>query len=385
MHNNATNRFNRGLLGSEKGFVEIDRLRLLGPGPRGRQSPISTSDWLIPDRAVRRGRFIYWEGRLTVESNRDRAVKARERIFPARTTTGGKDMLDGFIQLATASEQTIVDFAGKWGPLCMWRKQRRNSELRRFEVPQQIMEGTGWPVVPRYEWHCTNPLYMACVGDFEPESCPWVFVQMNPDDGTLRGREPIWTWRYWARRFAAAVRVWTMLGDGNSFASDRWQKSWKIFDESIFNAKDHYYITGEPGDLRTQVGRHFAKKLRDWMDIAHVGLAVIYGSTDTYFDDGAVPQPSVLHFEIATGTVFGALALQLAARLSGTAGFAVCSRCGTIYPPSRQPRAGSNNYCKDCRAQAPQEAMRRHRSRKRQQKMAAAKRLEEGKNETSRQ
>jgi hypothetical protein len=73
-------------------------------------------------------------------------------------------------------------------------------------------------------------------------------------------------------------------------------------------------------------------------------------------------------FEIRiTGSpaLLGALALQIMLAMTRSAGIAVCSGCGKLFPPSRRPNPNRNAYCKGCGIKAAwREAQTRRRARK---------------------
>ncbi len=60
----------------------------------------------------------------------------------------------------------------------------------------------------------------------------------------------------------------------------------------------------------------------------------------------------------------GALALQIMLALTRSAGIAVCSGCGRVFPPSRRPNPNRNTYCDACGIRAAwREAQARRRER----------------------
>ena len=67
------------------------------------------------------------------------------------------------------------------------------------------------------------------------------------------------------------------------------------------------------------------------------------------------------------GGLFGTLAVQLMGIVGRSEGLALCSACGSPYLPNRQPRAGENNYCPECKTKAKnREGQKRYRQRKKQ-------------------
>jgi hypothetical protein len=51
---------------------------------------------------------------------------------------------------------------------------------------------------------------------------------------------------------------------------------------------------------------------------------------------------------VGGGLLWAALALQMASVISGGAGLATCSACGTLYQPTRMPVPGRNTFCSQC-------------------------------------
>jgi hypothetical protein len=83
--------------------------------------------------------------------------------------------------------------------------------------------------------------------------------------------------------------------------------------------------------------------------------------------DGAVSPPRKLEsvaWQIAAGgLLWVALALQLASAISGGAGLATCSACGTLFLPRRVPAQMRNRFCPQCGTRAAWRlAKRKHRS-----------------------
>lgn len=61
----------------------------------------------------------------------------------------------------------------------------------------------------------------------------------------------------------------------------------------------------------------------------------------------------------------GALALQIVLTLTRSAGIAICSGCGKLFPPSRRPNPNRNSYCKSCGMRAAwREAQARRRAKR---------------------
>ena len=78
-------------------------------------------------------------------------------------------------------------------------------------------------------------------------------------------------------------------------------------------------------------------------------------------------------FEVEIGglpALPGALALQIMLTLTRSVGFAVCSSCGKLFPPSRRPNPNRNTYCQACGIRA---AWREAQTRRRERKLVGCK------------
>jgi len=81
----------------------------------------------------------------------------------------------------------------------------------------------------------------------------------------------------------------------------------------------------------------------------------------------ATYNPRRKRFEVrisGSSALAGALALQIMLALTRSAGIAVCSGCGKVFPPSRRPNPNRNTYCDTCGIRAAwREAQARRRER----------------------
>jgi hypothetical protein len=336
---------------------------------------IDTTSWFVPSKASVFKRYVFWDGRLTKVSNRNWSVAAKFPMFPERSVNGAKDMLSAFLALADAPDQSIVDFVEGFGPLCVYRV-RREGRLRWTTdgVLDDALIVFHPPNVSRLREHLAR---------FVKGSRRASHIEFHTETGHIAGIEALYVWRYWSRRFRAALNLWKLLReDKASPRSEEWILNWKHFDPDNNYAK-HVWSHDPHGRLYTpaeevrcwklirfKLGDLFAHGLRDWMEMAGLDLRIQYGERAERWIDAeestADTQPPALYFNIKADHVFAGLVMQLIAAISGVDGFAVCSSCGSIYPPTRQPRAGQMNYCSEsCRKRAVTIAMRRHRERKR--------------------
>jgi len=335
---------------------------------------IDTTSWFVPSKASVSERFVFWDARLTKVSDRNWSVAAKFPMFPERSVNGAKDMLSAFLALADAHDQSIVDFVERFGPLCAYRVRR---EGRLMWTTGGVLDDAlivfDPPNVSRLRENLAR-----FVRDWRGSH-----VEFYMETGHIAGIEALYVWRYWSRRFRAALNLWRLLKeDKASPRSEEWSLNWKLFDPDK-NYEKHVWSHDPQGRLYTpaeqlqcwklvrfKLGDLFAHGLRDWMEMAGIGLKIQYGERAERWinaeETTADTQPPALYFNIKADHAFAGLVLQLIAALSRVDGFAVCSSCGSIYPPTRQPRAGQMNYCSDsCRQRAVTIAMRRHRERKR--------------------
>jgi hypothetical protein len=113
-------------------------------------------------------------------------------------------------------------------------------------------------------------------------------------------------------------------------------------------------VVNDSGDVPLPIAQQrgweqagLARLLSNWLILGNVRPRLDWGNE--YDPD---PPPSV---RFSGGTLFGELAMRLAMSVSQSRGLAVCSGCGTAYPPRRRPSLGRRNYCLACRrARVPQ-------------------------------
>jgi hypothetical protein len=154
------------------------------------------------------------------------------------------------------------------------------------------------------------------------------------------GREPIATWRYWARQARALLVVCARLAAGQPGgdaewdelrAPGPWTRDWPAAPLTIPSVED---FLGPP---TAALQRHAAgETLQHWLALAGVGLTVSW--------TGATPDMAW-----RSGGLFGALGMKLLLAASRVDGWALCAGCGKPHVPSRQARRGSGRFCSDCR------------------------------------
>jgi hypothetical protein len=213
------------------------------------------------------------------------------RALEGRSMHAGAGMLEEFVALADADPEAIAAYAQKWGVLGLCRRHHRP------------MTGLVGPLHGRSRDH------LQC--GFERENA-----------------EPLSAWRRLAALMRAVLRLADALEDA---AALREPERWNGLGPST-GTNDRLRETATPASvdelLRRVVGRLLA--------VANVGIAPDW-----------TPRGGLV-----TGGygLLGALALELAAVVSGTRAFAMCSSCSRPFRPARRPPAGKRRYCPDCQA-----------------------------------
>lgn len=216
----------------------------------------------------------------------------------ARTVESG--LLLSFVQLHRANDDAVLAFAEMWGPLSVpgLVRQQRVSEWMRF---QATLEELASPVAP---------------ARFGPEIVC----------------EPVAHWRRAATIARHTLRIAACLHEGEPIEAeecamlDAWSVPMGTFPKEIRNR--HYIATGK---------KYIAGIVNQWVGEAGVRPVALYGK-------GAVPE-----FLLSTGSLGGALGVQLLLAITGAPSFAVCSECTNLYTPKRKPSAHTRCFCQTCR------------------------------------
>lgn len=163
--------------GAKEDLSDIDPLR---DASDVLERPVSGSRWEIPDVVKLDGRSLCWEAQYFWGYPEQTPHFARE--------TGPRTgMLQGFVTLGDAPPEQILSYAERWGVLHtrrVVRPARDQSPLRRWSVPEKV-----WVTL----YNHVSKLH----DDWE---AAW-------RGGCFRGREPLCTWRFWAKKFRAALKL----------------------------------------------------------------------------------------------------------------------------------------------------------------------------------
>jgi hypothetical protein len=325
-------------------------------------TPFQSSGWLVPSvvQLDPRGRYIFWEANLLCTSPREPGMVLDLPRFPECTSSGGKGMLEQFLALEEAPVEQIAKFVARWGPLQI-RRVRFKKDYRKSWV--------GWNA--RFGNSRTDELARKHVG-----GPPWSYV--DDQRTAIKGEDPVYAWRYWARKFRHAIRAWDLIQNGKaSLRYEEWRTNWVALTEDPESIKGWEHFLGSDATAydNWDCGNRLSWILKQWMYLAGISLKVQFSDPQAFFtgysDDRLFHEftaSRVMHFEICTNNVFGGLVLQLVAAISGVSGFAICSLCGRVYTPTRQPRAGMMHYCQVCIPRAAVIKAQRYRARKRNTK-----------------
>jgi hypothetical protein len=307
-------RYSLNMTPGSKGYRSSDehtKSQLAGltePGGSGEfERPVATSRWRRPSQVWAEAGFLRWKHALGGRGDQSREV---------RPDTG---LLSGFLSLADASDEDIVRYATRWGTLGICEHGLPASHPGEMKDLRAFGEALGVPEHPtdcepgwRHGWH-----------------------QEMWD-------EPLSAWRQLASATRCLLRLAAALHQG------------RIGDE-----EDWVCFTG-PGETPQSVdwGRLSLGFLAsNWLQLGGVGFAVEW-----------FKGPPVL--VAMSGSLFAALALDVASALPGGGGFAFCSSCGTPFTPTRRPVATRRRYCPDCRSRHVPELDAQHDSRARRRAMS---------------
>jgi hypothetical protein len=217
----------------------------------------------------------------------------------AKKVEPGKPMLLDFISLNDADDMGILKYARRWGVLALCVHQLPSTH----NLPSDFL-------TRKAEW---------C----QP-TC----------------REPLDVWRAFSRRAGLVVNVAAHLNQGKLFDPQQWlQTVWEL-DAPGESLPPKQVLMGIYGTTSKQRSR-LAMLVNEWLWLADVRPALLWNK-----------EVNALQLNFGSpysGTLFGALGIELMLAVSGQGDFATCSGCGQPYlRAKRRPKAGQENYCTDC-------------------------------------
>lgn len=225
----------------------------------------------------------------------------------------GEAFLEGFLALADASDEAVVDYAERWGGvLALCRHGLPGAAPRHLEDPDR--PGASW-----------------C----EPT-----------------GRESLDDWRRWARLAGVILKVSGAVAASRSVPSSLWPE----FLPFAYEGVPVYAGTARGFEgLSTPRGAParralVAQAVSYWLEAggARVGME---------WSTGARPRLVIGSGRLPDAGIFGALGVELATRCAGAERLDVCDgdRCGRPFLMNPRQRArlehnpGARTYCPDCR------------------------------------
>jgi len=298
--------------------------------------PLPVGRLAVPERVETDGdRLMYW----WPERHDDGDEALGDLIRPPG------DLISRFMRLASADAEAIRFFAARFGPLRLCERHslpithnsaglsqgtdRTLQDAKEQERPPWAA-GIGEPVWSLIEEWCRQQSFCLPAGwqDLKNGGSFW---------------EPVKAWRRFATEAQAILRLAVRLHSTRPIEgeSDDWG-----------SVRSSWARIGEEASTSSAQRKALAGVLTEWLELGDVRPWVEWK-----------PEPRLL---LTFGDLFGVLALQLVAMATMSRGAAVCSGCGVMYLPKRQPNPTRRSYCPDCREnRVPQrDAERAYRRRK---------------------
>ena len=227
--------------------------------------------------------------------------------FLPRTVRSGAGMLEAFALLSEAGDEAILKYARKWGVLGLCAQH-------------------GKPMS-----HVPTRLWWKGELDEHPVCKP---------AGPLRGpsRESIQRWRAYAAQAQAALDIAAELsrpGRPRTVDGGRWEPLEELYPPGVM--KPILRASDVPSQRRL-----LAAAVQEWLELGDAQMSFQW--------TGDRPQ-----YDLGTGSLFGALALQLSLTVARLDALVICDACGRSYIPRRQNRPGVPRRCPDpeCRDRLP--------------------------------
>lgn len=231
-----------------------------------------------------------------------------------REVRPGPGMLTDFVNLAVGPDERILKFAQRWGVLMLCEHGLPTSH----NPHKRSSAGFEFGCYPR--------------GWFDrPPGVVWA---------------PLADWRFWARQARALLNIAANLHCDKVGEPSDWQTVYERTNTS------HSAVPWWQQDIEVDRMK-VADVVNEWLDLAQSRLFLRWRPAQS---------PSV---EVSGASLFGSLGVQILFAISRSDGLALCSACGIPYPPSKRPKPGQRNYCRDCGKKAAQrDAARDYRKRR---------------------
>ena len=301
------------------------------------ERPVDATRWGVPEEVEMDGRCLLWVMRWVPEtSNEDECATM---IGP------GRGMLEGFVRLENASVEAVLRYARTWGFLDI-RRIPRGKQKEKEWFARGNDDGIIWP------------------------------ANFDSKNRAFYGWEPLYVWRFWCRRFAAALRVASALSGADCPSTQDWETLFGLPDLSAFRpSRSLQRWLSEHGSsakpkasfeeslwLVWQYGTPKGFEVKEARSYLYAQIRVLQriGGVNLYMDLQSQ------RLVIKTRCLFSGLVWQLMSAVCASGGMAICSGCGKPYTPRRHPVARSRHYCPACRRSGVpvRDAVRAHRERK---------------------
>ncbi len=239
-----------------------------------------------------------------------------------------RDLLDRFVRLASASDDTVLRFAEKYGVVALCAKHRDPLSNRRHVV-----------------------------ADWASPKCAML--------GGANPYVPIAWYRGFARWARSILNLAERIHDGNPGGSADWE-----------------FVYPGYSDIRNKgFGRSFKPVGLSERDVVQADREVLAQMLDWWLSevdarlhfqwDWNDPRPRV---SLNAGSLPGAIVVSLVFAVGRSGGLAICTSCGIVYSPERQPAKGRRNYCDsdECRKAMRRDTTRASRERKREAELGVS-------------
>lgn len=243
----------------------------------------------------------------------DGAVARQAIVTRSKAEQEGRGILDEFLFLSDAPNESILQYARTWGVL----------ELCRHNLPA----GHEFSL----DSHLRLPLLLKVPKAWHTE------LPANPRQCRSLGREPLATWRFFSRQAKALLNIAADLQRGRLGQREDWAAILRNGVTPVQSLDTHRSCTRDV--------------LEDWLSLGRIKPAI---------DDrtGALTW---------TGAdLFGELAVQIALAAKALDGQVFCIVCGKPYEPKRRVIRRGFNYCpaEKCQRRAAAERAQRYRNKK---------------------
>jgi len=143
---------------------------------------------------------------------------------------------------------------------------------------------------------------------------------------------PLEAWRYFSRRMRVILDIAARLHEGRSGEKGRWDS---LFKGATFQFPEYPLKWMSRSKLLEGERALLGWKVAEILELG--------GVHPSFFWVDESPR-----LTLASGDLFGALALELALAVGRMDSLAACSGCGMTYMPGKRRRGGRRNYCESC-------------------------------------